>query len=189
MKNIEAILSELGIEVTDDQKKQLVAAVNENYKTVNDYDKQKTKVETLEASLAETKEALKKFDGVDAEQLKAEIAELTQKIEDTKSDYEGKIAERDFSDKIEKAIVNAKGLNVTAIKALLDIDGIKASKNQDKDLEDAIKALTEAENSKMLFGEAEPINKGKADPIGQVKKGGSNGEETLTSALNDYYTK
>lgn len=189
MKNIEAILTELGIELTDDQKTKVVAAVNENYKTINDYDKQKTKIETLENSLKETKEALSKFDGVDAEKLKTEIAELTKKIEETKNDYEGKIAERDFSDKIEKAIANAKGKNIKAIKALLDIDAIKESKNQDKDIENALKTLAEAEDSKMLFGEAEPEKKGKADPIGQVRKGGTGGEETLTSVLTDYYTK
>lgn len=189
MKNIEAILAELGIELTDDQKTKIVAAVNENYKTINDYEKQKTKIETLENSLAETKEALKKFDGVDAEKLKSEIADLTQKIEDTKNDYESKIAERDFSDKIDKAIAGAKGKNAKAIKALLDIDAIKSSKNQDKDLESALKALADAEDSKMLFGEAEPENKGKADPIGKVTKGGAGGEESLTSALTAYYTK
>lgn len=189
MKNIEAICAELGIELTDEQKTKIVAAVNENYKTINEYDKQKTKIETLETSLNETKEALKKFDGVDAEKLKTEIAELTQKIEDTKNEYEGKIAERDFSDKVDKAIIGAKGKNLKAIKALLDIEGIKASKNQDSDLEKAIKGLVEAEDSKMLFGEEEPNKKGKADPIGTVKKGGTGGEETLTSALTAHYIK
>lgn len=189
MKDILKICADLGIELDDEAKKKIVAEVNENYKTINDYEKQKTKIESLESTLAETKEALKKFDGVDADKLNAQIAELTKTIEDTKNDYESKIAERDFTDKIEKAISAAKGKNAKAIKALLDIDAIKASKNQDKDIENALKALAEAEDSKMLFGEEQPKPSGKTDPIGKVSKGGSTGEETLLSALTDHYTK
>ena len=41
--------------------------------------------------------------------------------------------------------------------ALLDMDTLKASKNQKDDIAAALKGLSEAEDSKMLFGETEPL--------------------------------
>ncbi|MBP9997272.1 MAG: hypothetical protein KBT19_08440 [Lachnospiraceae bacterium] len=37
MKNIETILQEAGLEVTDEQKKKITEEVNRNYKTANDW--------------------------------------------------------------------------------------------------------------------------------------------------------
>ena len=44
MKNILEILQENGIELTEDQKKKVNSEVLENYKTVADYETQKTKL-------------------------------------------------------------------------------------------------------------------------------------------------
>lgn len=67
MKNIEAILSDAKVELTDDQKKAILDEVKENYKPVEDWKKQKEKVDTLETTLKEAQEAIKKFEGVDPE--------------------------------------------------------------------------------------------------------------------------
>lgn len=152
MKNIETIMKELGIEIEADKLEKLNTAVKENYKPINDYQKQVDKVETLTTSLNETKEELKKFEGVNPEELKSKIAELEKNIEDKDAEYQSKIADRDFNELVEKEISSQKGLNVTAIKALLHLDDLKASKNQKDDISKAVKALTEADDSKMLFG-------------------------------------
>lgn len=189
MKNIDAILKEIGIELTDEQRATLNDEVKENYKPIADYNKQVDKIKSLEESEKATKEALAKFDGVDADGLKKQIEELTSTIEKNKSDYEAQIAARDFDDTIEKAINAAKGKNAKAIKALLDIDGLRDSKNQQQDIEKAIKALTEAEDSKMLFGEPEPKKIGEGNPIGTIKKEGGQAETTLASAIAEHYGK
>ena len=187
MKNIEAIMTEAGIELTDEQKQKVNDGIKENYKTVEDYKKQKEKIEVLEGTVKEAQEALKKFEGVDAEDLKKQIKELNETIDKNKKAFEEQLAERDFTDTIDKAIAAAKGKNAKAIKALLDIDMLKESKNQADDLAKAIKALTEADDSKMLFGEAEPQKKGTGNPIGTVKKDGAPEPETLSSALAAHY--
>lgn len=188
MKNIEAIMKDAGVELTDEQKDAIVAGVKENYKTIADYDKQATKVSTLEDSLRTTQEELKKFDGVNAEELKSKIAELTQTIADNETAYNNKIADRDFNDLIKSAINDAKGKNVKAITALLNIDELKASKNQKDDIALAIKALTEAEDSKMLFGETIQQN-GTGDPIGTIKKTGATETMDMRSALAEHFNK
>ena len=63
----------------------------------------------------------------------------------------------------------------------------KASKNQKEDIAAAIKTLTEAEDSKMLFGEPEPKPAGKVDLIGGVKKTSDEGVSSLMDALKEKY--
>ena len=193
MKNIETILKELGIELTDEQKEKLKKEHNENYKTINEYEKQAEKIETLEKSVKDTEETLKstqeklkEFEGVDTKALNDEIEKLKKTITDNESSYKAKIEERDFNDLIEKAIAGKKGINAKAIMALLDIDALKASKNQAQDIETQLDALAKAENSKMLFGEPEPKNVGKGSSAGEVKKGGQGEEESLHDAIASY---
>ena len=173
MKNFEQILSDAGVELTDEQKTTISKEMGENYKTVADWQKQHDKVQTLETTLRDTQEKLKAFDGVDAEALNGEIAKLKGDLEQRDKDYQAQIADRDFQDMLKEAIASANGRNAKAITALLDVDALKASKNQKEDIAAALKALAEAEDSKMLFGEPEPDVIGGGNPIGTVTKSGS----------------
>jgi len=176
MKNFESILADAGVTLTDEQKTAITKEVGDNYKPIADWQKQVDKVTNLTEQLTTTKEDLKKFDGVDADGLKSKISELETKLSDKDKEYQKQIADRDFSEIVKDSIAKASGKNAKAIKALLDIDTLKGSKNQAKDIEDAIKALSEAEDSKMLFGEPDPTVVSKTNPIGQVMKSG----ETLS---------
>ena len=173
MKNFEQILSDAGVELTDEQKTTIYKEMGENYKTVADWQKQHDKVQTLETTLKDTQEKLKAFDGVDAEALNGEIAKLKGDLEQRDKDYQAQIADRDFQDMLKEAIASANGRNAKAITALLDVDALKASKNQKEDIAAALKALAEAEDSKMLFGEPELDVIGGGNPIGTVTKSGS----------------
>ena len=174
MKNFETIMSEAGIELTDEQKSTITKAMAENYKPIADWQKQVDKVTSLTDQLNTTTEAMKKFDGVDPEALKNQIAELNQKLSDKESEYQTQIADRDFQDMLKESIASVKGKNTKAITALLDLDTLKASKNQKEDIATALKGLAEAEDSKMLFGDTEPEVEvvGFGDPIGVVTKNG-----------------
>lgn len=185
MKNIEAILKEAGLEVTAEQLAAIEKAVKENYKTVVDYDKQKEKLDAAEDKAKTLEESLEKFKDVDPEALKQSIEDLKKELKQKDTEYAGKIADRDFEDVLKDAISGAKGKNAKAIRALLDLDTLKASKNQKDDVAAAIKALTEAEDSAFLFAKDdgdepdEPDDAdddaagvvGKADVIGTVKGG------------------
>lgn len=183
MKNIETILTEVGIELTEEQKTAVNKAVVENYKPVADWQKQVDKVTSLTDQLNTATEAMKKFDGVDPEALKNQIAELNQKLTDKESEYQTQIADRDFQDMLKESIASVKGKNAKAITALLDLDTLKASKNQKEDIAKALKDLTEAEDSKMLFGESEPEVLGIGDPIGVVIKN-SGGDAWLSQMMS-----
>ena len=182
MKNIETILKEAGLEITAEQLAAVEKAVKENYKTVVDYEKQKEKLDAAEDKAKTLAESMEKFKDVDPDALKQSIEDLKKELEAKDADYAGKIADRDFEDTLKEAISAAKGKNAKAIRALLELDTLKASKNQKEDVASAIKALTEAEDSAFLFAKDhgdEPEDAdtgagviGKADVIGTVKHGG-----------------
>ena len=183
MKNIFDIMKEFGIEVPEDHKKDFEKAVLENYKTMADYDKQTEKLnkanDTIKASDTAMKDLQTKLDeykDVDVSALDQRITDLETEKGNTESDYQKKLAERDFNDLIKEGIAAAHGKNVKAITALLDTETLMQSKNQKEDIAAAIKTLTEAEDSKMLFGDAIEIA-GKGNPIGDIGGGKLTPEE------------
>lgn len=192
MKNILQILKELGVEVPAEKESALNAAVAENYKTVADYGKQKEKLdeanEKLKANDAAMKELQTKLDAfrdADVSGLKQQIADLEKKNGEIEEDFRKRLADRDFDDLVKEGITAAKGRNAKAITALLDVEKLKTSKNQKEDIAAALKALTEAEDSKMLFGETAPAGTGNL--IGTVKTSGGTQTDSLKSAIAEHY--
>ncbi|MGN0384594.1 MAG: phage scaffolding protein [Lachnospiraceae bacterium] len=188
MKNILTILKDMGIEVPKDKEADLDKAVAENYKTVADYDKQKEKLdaanETIKANdtaMKDLQTKLDEFKDVDVSALNQRIKDLETEKANIQKDYDTKIADRDFDDLVKESIASVNGRNAKAITALLDIPKLKASKNQKEDIVAALKVLTEAEDSKMLFGEPDPNPAGTVNLIGQVK--GGSGVSTEEAAM------
>ena len=148
-------------------------------------------LETTQADLTaeKTKTAthLEEFNDADVSGMKQKIEDLEKDIKTKDATHQQEIADRDFNDLLKESIASANGKNAKAITALLDVDVLKASKNQKEDIAAAIKTLTEAEDSKMLFGEPEPKPAGKVDLIGGVKKTSDEGVSSLMDALKEKY--
>lgn len=148
------------------------------------------KVTAQENTIKELNKDLEQFKEVDVSTLKQKIDDLEKNIKDKEEQHSKEMADRDFNDILKDAIAEANGKNAKAITALLDVDSLKASKNQKEDIVKAIKALTEAEDSKMLFGEKEPKEVGKGNTIGNVGNSqSSNNTDSLNSALKEHYGK
>lgn len=187
MKNIFEIMKEYGLEVSEDKKKDFEKAVLENYKTVKDYENQSEKLEkaneTIKANdttISGIQKKLDEFKDVDVSALKKQIEDLEKEKGTIEAEYQGKLADRDFGDLTKEVITAAHGKNVKAITALLDLDTLKASKNQREDITAAVKQLTEAEDSKMLFGENDSAGS-ITNPIGSV--GGNGNANTATAEM------
>lgn len=140
------------------------------------------KVKAHKGTIDGLKEDLKKFDGVDVTALNSKIEQLEKDIQTKDIEHAQQLADRDFQDILKDSIATAKGRNAKAITALLDVDSLKASKNQKEDVAAALKALAEAEDSRMLFGESEPEILGKGNPIGTVIKGGNQDDDAALRA-------
>ena len=173
MKNIFEIMKEYELEVPEDKKKGFEKAVLENYKTVSDYETQAEKLKTAEGKVETLTGSLEKFKDVNVDELNSTINTLKTDLANKDQELKDKLADRDFNDLLKDSIATAKGRNATAITACLDVDTLKASKNQKEDIAAALKALSEREDCKMLFGEPEAENIGTGDPIGTVTKSGS----------------
>lgn len=194
MKNIFEIMKEYGLEVPEDKKKDFEKAVLENYKTMTDYDNQTKKLDaandTIKANDTAMKDLQTKLDGfkdVDVSGLNQRIKDLETEKANIQKDYDAKISDRDFNDLVKESIAAVNGKNPKAITALLDVETLKASKNQKEDIATALKALTEKEDSKMLFGEPEPNPVGTRNLIGQVQKTPGQSTDTLKDALKQKY--
>lgn len=183
MKNIFEIMKEFGIEIPEDKQKDFEKAVLENYKTVSDYEVQSEKLKTAEGKVTTLTESLDKFKDVNVDELNNTIATLKTDLANKDKELTDKLAERDFNDLVKESIVAAKGRNAKAITALLEMDKLKESKNQKEDITAALKALSEAEDSKMLFGEPEQNNLGTGNPIGTVLKGGNQDSDAAMRAV------
>ena len=117
-----------------------------------DIGKHKTQIETLtgerdtyKAQLDDVAGKLQAFDGVDVDALRGEIDRLKGDMAAAEDAHKAQLAERDFQAALNEAIMGAKGKNAKAIMALLDLDALKASKNQKDDTAAAIKALQESD--------------------------------------------
>lgn len=176
MKNITTILEEAGLTLTEEQKKVVTKSVAENYKTIAEVEKKDTEIETLKGKLSTVEESLKKFDGVDPEGLKKQIADLNTSLATKDKEYQQALADRDFNDILKSSITEAKGKNATAITALLNLDALKASKNQKEDIATAINTLKESDG--YLFDTQTTPRKGNP-PIGAFTHGANGNTEDL----------
>lgn len=140
--------------------------------------------EDLKTQLTEAKEALKSFEGIDVNNLQAEIIKLNQSLKDKDDEYNAKIAERDFNDLLSGAISAKGGRNTKAIIANLDVEALKTSKNQKEDIETALEAFKK--DNDYLFNSDEPIK----NPVGPTGNGaGAKTDENAIRAIMGLPTK
>ena len=97
---------------------------------------------------------------------------------------ENKIAEMKFGTLIDNAISAAGGKNAKAIRALLDVETLKDSKNQTEDITAAIEACKK--DNEYMFGSNEPINNPIAPTGGKVPGVSKNLEDMTYEEYKDY---
>ena len=105
----------------------------------------------IKQQLDEAQKTIKGFQDQDIEGVRKSAQAWEDKYNQAVKDHEAKLADMAFDRKLEDAITGAKGKNAKAIKALLDVDTLKASKNQDADIKAAMDALQK--DSGYLFGD------------------------------------
>lgn len=122
MENIFKIMKDFGIEMPEDKKKDFEKSVLENYKTVNDYNRQVESLnqanETIKANdnaMKDLQTKLDAFKDVDVTELNKTIDGLKAENVRIEKEYKDKEAQRDFDDLIKDAITGAHGKNAKAI--------------------------------------------------------------------------
>ena len=156
MKNIYTLLSEIGIDIPEEKKTDFDKSFIENYKTIAEVEKITTARDNYKSQLDTAQNTLKDFEGVDVNDLQGKINQLTSDLSKKETEYQEKIADMEFESKLDGLINKAGAKNAKAVKALLDIEALKTSKNQDTDLQTALEACKS--DNDYLFGSDEPIN-------------------------------
>ena len=100
----------------------------------NKADALQKQLDTANGQLQTVQERLKAFDGKDVASLEAQVAKLTQDIKEQADGFA-------FDAALDGAIRDAKGRSVKAIRGMLDLDALKASKDRSADIKAAIEGL------------------------------------------------
>lgn len=111
-----------------------------------DIEKAKGDAKALKEQLDEARKTLKSFEGVDVSELQGKITELTNEIATNQADFDRKIADRDFNDLVKVIAGDYKVRDVKAVMPFLDVETLKASKNQDKDIRAAFDTVKKEQN-------------------------------------------
>nr|DAU51249.1 MAG TPA: minor structural protein [Caudoviricetes sp.] len=115
----------------------------------------KKELEDYKAQFTSTQAELKKLQELKPEELSKQVSDLNEKLASQKADFEKQIADRNFNDLLAKTVTTAGGREAKAIMPFLDIEALKASKNQEADIKSAIEAVKGEHD--YLFASTEPV--------------------------------
>lgn len=134
LKNFKVGEAELPKEVID-------AILDENSNDIETAKSKYADYDTIKTQLAEAGKTIEGFKGMDIESVRKEADEWKAKAEQADKDAAAKIAEIEFNGRLSAAITGAKGKNAKAVMALLDLEALKVSKNQEADIKAALEGL------------------------------------------------
>ena len=134
-------------------------------------DSYKTQLDTAQTSL-------KAMEGIDAAGLQTKITELKDQLKGKDTEIAQIRSDYAFDSAINEAIRKASGRNEKAIRALLDLDTLKASKNQEQDITAALDTLKK--DNDYLF-QAEK----KTPHVGSVTSGINPEAQTMREQANE----
>lgn len=124
--------------------------------------------EAIKEQLKTAQDGLKAFEQVDVSELQGKIKALQDDLSKKDSEWQKKVDAMAFDGRLKDAITAAKGKNAKAIAALLDVDTLRASKNQESDIRAALEAVKK--DNDYLFDADRPA--GYATGTGGAGRGG-----------------
>lgn len=116
--------------------------------TIQTLEKEK---ETISGQLETANNKIEEFSNMDIDSIKAESADYKLKYEESEKQRAIDLKDMNLNHTLETAFLKAGAKNTKAVKALLDIDGLKESQNLNEDIEKAILGLRESDS--YLFDE------------------------------------
>lgn len=135
--------------MTKEQIDYVMAEVGKEINTLTaERDTYKSQLDTAQASL-------KAMEGIDAAALQQKITDLSNQISGKDAEIDRLKADYAFNDSLKEAIQKSGAKNSKAVKALLDLEALKKSKNQTADIEAAL-AEVKKEND-YLFTSDKPV--------------------------------
>ena len=150
MQNYEQILSELGIEVPEDKKAGLKKKMAENYKAISDYNKVVEKRDEYKESLDDVQGKLDAFKDVDVDDLKTQIATLTNDLQAEKDARAEDARKAQQETTVSEFLSGKKFVNPITEKAIRQslIEELDKDTAKGKSIEDIFKGLVTDKDGK-----------------------------------------
>ena len=174
---IDKIMAENGKDIAVEQKKA--------EKVIQERDSYKLKAESLETQVNDANTEIQKFKDMDIDGIKKAADDWKETAEKAKADADKQISQMKFDYALSAALTGAKAKNAKAVKALLDMDGLKFNDGKIVGLDEQL-AQIKADND-YLFESDEPAPefvKGTNGGSGSV--GGKKSSEMTYTELCDY---
>ena len=127
------------------------------------YDELKAELKTANATIADRDNQLKELKGSAKgnEDLTAKIAELEKQNKDEAKNHKAEIESLKINNAIDKALATFKAKTPKAVTAMLDMENIKFDEDGNiTGIDEQLKTLLEAEDTKYLFSDDKPNFKG-----------------------------
>lgn len=144
--------------LTDEQATKVMGSIDGNFVPKNRFNEVNEENKTLKKTVSDRDkqlEDLKKSSG-DNEELKKQIADLQKQNADQVKTHEAELKQLKIDNAVDAALTAAGAKNVKAVKALLDLEGVKVGEDGSViGVKEQIDKLTAAEDSKFLFNAAD----------------------------------
>lgn len=142
-----------------------------------DFDEQSKSIKSLQDAAGDKEALQKKIDELKtAAETKA--ADHKKELEEMQSKLEG----AEFDKLLDDAITKAGGRRTASIRAELKLDELKASKDRTNDIDAAIKALKESEDTSFLFGSDAKPSGARIDSSGRTDTGTDGNDAAMATA-------
>lgn len=148
MKDIKTIID--GYELTDEQKAEIIKAVNENYKTVEEVNKKSKRIDELENANKELTEQIEAMpDGEEVEKLKSQVEKFKADEKQRKADEAEAAKRQSFEELFNTALEGKEFVNQFTRDSIFEKAYERCAADTGLSAEKAIEELTQGDA--MLF--------------------------------------
>lgn len=178
-------IKQLGI--TDED--QITKLLNAHHAEVNSLKEKAEQYDRVKADFDEQAKSIKALQDAagDKEALQKQIDDLKVAAETKAADHKKELEEMqsklegaEFDKLLDDAITKAGGRRTASIRAELKLDDLKASKDRSNDIDAAIKALKESDDTSFLFSSDGKLPGARIDSSGNAG-GGTGGDDAATA--------
>lgn len=169
----------LGDAYTEELDKQISAEIGKSFVAKDDFNSKATALKQAQEQLNEANKTIGSFKAMDIDGIQRTADEWKRKAEQAEQAAAQRVAEIEFESLLESEITANGGLNAKAVRALLDLDTLKASKNQREDVKAALEA--QRQENAFLFRQEQATEQAAASGV-RVSSASAHG----TTATPDY---
>lgn len=146
----------LGDSWTEDIDKKISAEIGKGFVAKADFNAVNEAKKAAETQLADANKTIAGYKEMDIDAIRQSAADWQAKAEQAQKDADARVAAVQFDGELDNEITKAGGRNPKAIKALLDVDTLRGSKDRRTAIASALDALKQGEGYLFSSGETPP---------------------------------